>query len=533
LAVAEYLAAREDPAGELVGPTAQHLLDAVGVAPDPGDSPVVDHAVDLLRVGARRALDLGAPSDALALIARGLGAAGNDGEARAALLHDLAAEAEIYRGNLESAGRHTRQAVVGHHSAAADLAAARTAARFAKALNQHGRNVEALHEIAQPWRDLAERRRTEPASDELDDTYLMVLLRLAGALVWQPPREGFEDLPAAEVAVLEAVTLAERGHDRGELAQALNTLSVHFWLAGAREMAELLIERAAAAARDSGRPADEMFMLLNLAEGLESRDLARFTGICERARQLGQLAPIQASIDGAAVMSAIACWLDGRWTDVPHFLEDNHRTQAWASVAGPAIGAMTAAAMGAMVRDTPSPESVDDPGLRVWLVVAQELGTTSPDADRMLEALRPALTTQGAAEDVWLLWPVAVDAALDTDNLIAADELVQLITVAPASGQTPLGHAQQLRLRGSLDLARGDITSAEDDLRRAVTALDDFGAPFYAARARLSLGRLLADSGRQTEAHAWLQEAGETFHRLGAEPSVQRLRELRVASSTT
>jgi hypothetical protein len=90
-----------------------------------------------------------------------------------------------------------------------------------------------------------------------------------------------------------------------------------------------------------------------------------------------------------------------------------------------------------------------------------------------------------------------------------------------------------LRFRGELGrLTDAVATGAEDDLRGAVRSLDDFGARFYAARARLSLGNLLVETGRAAEAGRPLEEATRTFEDLGAGPWVERSRRILATGSS-
>jgi hypothetical protein len=91
-----------------------------------------------------------------------------------------------------------------------------------------------------------------------------------------------------------------------------------------------------------------------------------------------------------------------------------------------------------------------------------------------------------------------------------------------------------LRLRG--DVARldpaGDRRAAEADLRAAIIALDEFGALFYAARARLSLAELLVRQSRSGDAQPLLTAAEETFTRLGAGPWLDRVAGVRASTGS-
>jgi hypothetical protein len=348
----------------------------------------------------------------------------------------------------------------------------------------------------------------------------MVLVRVAGALVWPIPREGYEDLAPAAVAMLDAVTLAERRGNREESAMALNSLSVHCALEGAPEVSALLLEKAARDERDAGRPATEMFMLINLCGLYLPIDLQRAAEAVDRAAALGRLAPIQPRLDMIAALGAVVCWLSGDWPAAVDRARSVQGTIPYSAACAPAVAALVAAATGdpAAVKSGGA-ASDEDPGRHAYLVVAEEMPRQRPAVDRLSGAIQALLSADGLTEDFWLLWPVAVDAALDAGDVSAAEALVRLVETVQARELPPLGAAQYARLRGSVRLARGDgAQAAEPDLRRAVAALDAFGAPFYAARARLALAQALRGGGCPDQAREWETVAEQTLSDLGATP---------------
>jgi hypothetical protein len=80
-------------------------------------------------------------------------------------------------------------------------------------------------------------------------------------------------------------------------------------------------------------------------------------------------------------------------------------------------------------------------------------------------------------------------------------------------------HAEYLRLRAThAPAAQADAT---DDLRRAVTELAAFGAPFRRAQAELVLAERLADDD-PAEAAALLDSAAAAFRELEARPWLDR-----------
>ena len=94
VAAAAYLAALDDPAGDLAQVVAKHLLDAIDAAPDADDVPAMaDRARDHLERAAGRARALGAPTEAQVLLETALER--TDDPATMARLHLSAASAAV------------------------------------------------------------------------------------------------------------------------------------------------------------------------------------------------------------------------------------------------------------------------------------------------------------------------------------------------------------------------------------------------------------------------------------------------------
>jgi hypothetical protein len=309
---------------------------------------------------------------------------------------------------------------------------------------------------------------------------------------------------------------------------ALNILSIHFALEGAPEMSTLLLERAAAGERDAGRPATEMFVLFNLCASLFPRDLARAREAIDRALVLGEQAPVPSRLDMAAGIRAVVAWLEGNWALAAEMAARVRGAHPWPSTAAPLVAALVARATGEPCAvATPPADGTPDPGPRAWLVAAEEVLRPRPDTGRLVAAVRDAVAAEEVNEDTAVIWPVAVDLALDAGDEAAAEQLLRTVESAPAHQLSPLIRAQLARLRGSILAATGDPAAAQPRLREAVDALDALGARFYAARARLALAEAApaADPAAGTsapDAPAELAAAVAAFRELGAAPWLAR-----------
>ncbi|HEX5951112.1 MAG TPA: hypothetical protein VFZ96_08920 [Actinomycetota bacterium] len=70
---------------------------------------------------------------------------------------------------------------------------------------------------------------------------------------------------------------------------------------------------------------------------------------------------------------------------------------------------------------------------------------------------------------------------------------------------------------------RGEGDMVEVSFTAAIAAFGDLSMPFHVALTRLELGEWLAAEGRRDDAATLLAEARETFERLRARPSLERV----------
>jgi class 3 adenylate cyclase len=540
LAVAAYLEAQEDPAGELAPVVAAHLIDAVAAAPGADDGLIHARAQDVLLKAGWRAVLLGAPAEALRLGQRALELArqgyGKDGEAL-----DLCALGSRRRGDLEGARAYGEQAIASHEHAGRLPAAARSAAETAKILGVGGRSGQAAR-LLLPWYHRTVEWADDPGltaeqRDDADDATVRVLDALASAIVIGPPTdEPVEPWPAFPVVAERLLVLTERRGDVKYLAQALSILAWNLHERGARQVAMALWRHAASVTRAAGREWEGALPLVNLCAFSVAHDLSEARTYGEQALDVAERVNDRWLLALTRGNLAAVCWLAGDWARLRTLAED--------VVAGESIEAdvlllsvrLMRDAMGEhggaandVGRDRAGDEDDDlDPDMRAWALMTREFSRPAPDRATMERAVVLHHSAAGLGEEFWSLWTVAIDHLLEREDLDRCRRLVDLLEGSDSSDLSRLLRAQLLRTRGELArLEGGPALGAESDLRAAVRALDDFGAPFFAARARLSLAQVLMAAGEEAAAEGLLQEAENAFAALGAAPWRERSRRLR------
>ncbi len=124
------------------------------------------------------------------------------------------------------------------------------------------------------------------------------------------------------------------------------------------------------------------------------------------------------------------------------------------------------------------------------------------------------------------LLPTKAEVCLGAGNIDEASEVVEEFAQIASDFDSPLLNAVVLELRGSIDLARGDSSSAVSTLRDAVRAWADLGFPFETARARLKLVEALRADGDEASADLEIGAALVTLEQLGAVLWVDRAKAL-------
>jgi hypothetical protein len=127
------------------------------------------------------------------------------------------------------------------------------------------------------------------------------------------------------------------------------------------------------------------------------------------------------------------------------------------------------------------------------------------------------------SESFRLAWPLALEAALRSDKLTEAAGLLAKVSEASPGHVPPYLRAQLARYTALLDVAKGETSEVEENLRSAVETLGKLGYRYWLARAEADLARWLTSQGRGQEAGTLLSEAISTLTELGAQPDLDRL----------
>jgi class 3 adenylate cyclase/tetratricopeptide (TPR) repeat protein len=533
LAVAAHLEAQEDPSGELAPIIASHLVDAASNLPAPDAEAISARAVEVLLKAGLRALQVGSPSEALTLGRRALDMATERSIDDGSLL-DLCAEASQRLGDLEAARAFDDAATESHERAGRTYAAARSAAHAGKMLIIAGRSGQAARHIL-PWYHIASRwgdRSSLPVHehDDAESARLQILSDFTSALLTGRPPDARDDeeWPTFSFVAERCLVLAERRGDVRQQANALNMLAWNFHTQGARRVAMALWEHAATLTQSAGRPLNGVLVVANLASFTVEHDLSAARAWADKTLRLAEQVVDRPVLELAQGNLGTVLWLAGDWQEL----------HALAQRAGPAepgrpdalmfLARLATRMSGADVPpDEDSLEShTDDDGLdgdvRAWWIATREMRRRRPDPAVLEHAVKVYVDELGLT-DVWHLWALAVGCALDEFQLGRARTLIDLVAAADAAVVSPLLMGLLHRFRGELILLEaGDLSLAEADLLEAVRRLDEFGARFYAACARTSLGQLLVDVGRPDEARLPLTEAVEVFGLLAATPWRER-----------
>ena len=136
---------------------------------------------------------------------------------------------------------------------------------------------------------------------------------------------------------------------------------------------------------------------------------------------------------------------------------------------------------------------------------------------------RPNREAGGAHEAIRTAWPIAVEAAIALERTESAKSLLDAMDRRPPGQLPPFLRAELHRNRGLLAAARDHQDSVERDLTAAMREYDALRYPYLLGRCQADLGAWLIDRGRRDEAQAPLESAAETFARLGAAPTRERV----------
>jgi hypothetical protein len=149
--------------------------------------------------------------------------------------------------------------------------------------------------------------------------------------------------------------------------------------------------------------------------------------------------------------------------------------------------------------------------------------------------VREAVDSLGPLHEAFRIqWPDTLQAAIATDRLELADELLELLESVPRGLVSPYLRAELHRGRGLVAAAKGAGEAVESELRAAIDGLRELGYPYALGRAEIDLAEWLIDQGRHAEAAQLLTDAVARVTPLRAAPLLARASELlsRVPAAT-
>jgi hypothetical protein len=123
-----------------------------------------------------------------------------------------------------------------------------------------------------------------------------------------------------------------------------------------------------------------------------------------------------------------------------------------------------------------------------------------------------------------LLWPAAIDTAFASDDLDAAERLIDLLGALGPGHRPPYLSAELLRARARLGLARDEsATEVGVLLRQALEGFEAIGMRVPIANARVDLRDWLRAQGRDDDAAEVAAPAEAIANELGAVALLDRI----------
>jgi class 3 adenylate cyclase/tetratricopeptide (TPR) repeat protein len=515
LAAAAHLESAFPDEEEIVEVLASHYLDAYRAAPDAEDADEIrTNAREKLARAGDRAASLAAAREAQRYFEQA--AELTEDDVMAAGLHVRAGQMAIRRARPDEARALFDRAHAAFESAGMTHPAARVSARLAEVDFFEGHVAETLARLEQALETLS--------SEEPDGDVAEVAAAFGRFLTLAGRHD--EALPQIE----RALTLAEALVLPEVFVQALISKGTVLGRMGRRKEAEILL----GAALDRAL-AEDLFSAghraaNNLAYMLEARDaFAQSMVVSERgleiARRIGDRRT-EAFMRAGSVSSDL---LLGRWDEAIATADESDPSAAYAAQTMLVVDiecrrGRVAEARERLGRYTAALET-DDPQIRATLAIAEVTvlrAEGNPEAALRTaeQALPESLSRIGIGFVVTKMLQVeALECAFELGNSEKLEELLGRIEALRPGERSPLLAAHAARFRARLE---PDDSAAGAGFQRAEAAFRDLGMVFALAVTQLEHAERLAAAGRPAEAQPLVEEARETFERLGAAPWVER-----------
>jgi tetratricopeptide (TPR) repeat protein len=498
---------------------ASHYLDARAAMPDDDDAAdLAASAISLLERAGGRARSVGAPAEArrhyetayaLATTEADLGRTAEgvaDSAALTAAVDDAMQWADTAREHYLRADRR--------------IDAARTVALWGLVQINAGLTEGPSERLTSAYDEVVNEAGAERVAAE-------IALQMARSLYMSGP-------PTAETLQWfdRAVTMAEAIQDFPLLVRAMSSYGGALMLAGRPTMGLGVLQVALEVTRRRGLRESSVSPLNNLVAFTAPRDLRAARAYADEAialmRRMGDRGI------GAFLIpnNLFVRLLSGEWDTALAFWRDIHDDQPYA-VAD--LAPLTSVALIHVARgedlDLPSLAELtrghDAPslGCNHLLLTALELATvgeTTGAAAKAVDSVDRYLAIGGMDDDFYNFWVTAADLCIEAGALHDAARLVGLVADAPPGKRSAYLDAQLPRLQAELAIATGASAPVGELLATATSALRDFGAPFFVARALLLHAEWLSSTGDSDLAQPLLDEASRIFSELRARPWLDR-----------
>jgi DNA-binding CsgD family transcriptional regulator len=142
------------------------------------------------------------------------------------------------------------------------------------------------------------------------------------------------------------------------------------------------------------------------------------------------------------------------------------------------------------------------------------------DVKAAVKAIRRASAEPGAAGSRVRVLAAAVEVHLTAGDITAAAEAAEALRDVAARLDVPFVRATSLHADGQVQVARRDLPTAFDSLRRAWRLWRDLATPYEAAKTRAALGLACRAVGDDEAADMELDAARLAFSNLGAGPDL-------------
>jgi len=524
LVVASYL---EDAWGaeeeEIVEVVAAHLADAYHLDREADDAMEIGlRARDMLIRAGERAASLGAHGEAERYFEQAAGLA-EDATTRAGLL-DRAGSAAWRRGDVETATRL--------FEAALEFFEAQEQARPAARVSVHLAEVEMS---AGNLRRAIERMEgaLDVLGDDEDEDVAEISARLGSACFFTGDTERAISLIARALQTAENLWLPE------VLCRALTSKGTISLFQNRPEEAQGLYSHALKIALDNDIPDRAGLAYFNLSDAMFRRDrysdalgylrdaLTLMRRIGDRLREMELLAEMTYPL-----------YLTGRWDEAVETAGQIPEEQV--RTAGTLLSLMNSVLEISIHRGdldearrllSLNSERISDSAdiqeracldaTRATVAVAE--GDFAGGLAAGQDAMRSADVLGIASQAVKQGFIAVAEAAVASGDVPRASELAEMIMNLPRGRQPPFLLAQAFRLEARVADLREEADRVERGFKAAVGMFRELDTPFWLAVTMLEYAEWLTRQDRGDDATPLLNEARETFDRLGADPWARRL----------